>query len=75
MRELFWIWHTSTLINLPQPSLMEMQAIITDLVENFQFSIPKEKPDIMRVPAGIMGPMVKGKMFEGMQMPLHVVAL
>ncbi|GJE88905.1 cytochrome P450 [Phanerochaete sordida] len=56
-------------------SLIEMQAIAADLVENFQFSIPKEKPDIMRVPAGIMGPMVKGKMFEGMQMPLHVVAL
>ena len=50
-------------------------AIAADLVENFQFTIPKDKPEIIRVPAGIMGPMVKGKMREGMQMPLHVTAL
>lgn len=55
--------------------MIEMQAITVDLVENFQFSIPKEKPEIIRVPSGIMGPMVKGKMHEGMQMPLHVTAL
>ncbi|EKM52320.1 uncharacterized protein PHACADRAFT_260638 [Phanerochaete carnosa HHB-10118-sp] len=56
-------------------SMIEMQAITADLVENFQFSIPKEKPEIIRVPAGIMAPMVKGKMREGIQMPLHVTAL
>lgn len=56
-------------------SMIEMQAIAVDLVENFQFSIPKEKPEIIRVPAGIMIPMVKEKMHEGTQMPLHVTAL
>nr|BAL05189.1 cytochrome P450 [Phanerodontia chrysosporium] len=56
-------------------SLIEMQAIVADLVENFKFSIPPEKPEIIRVPAGIMGPMVKGKMHEGLQMPLHVTPL
>ena len=56
-------------------SVIEMQAIAADLVENFQFGIPEDKPEIIRVPAGLMGPMVKGKMREGLQMPLHVTAL
>ena len=53
--------------------LLEMQAIAADLIENFKFSIPEEKPDIIRVPAGVMGPMVRGRENEGMLMPLHVV--
>ncbi|GJE98387.1 cytochrome P450 [Phanerochaete sordida] len=56
-------------------ALMEMQAIITDLVENFQFSIPEDKPEIIRVPANLMAPMIKGRLDEGAQMPLYVVAL
>ena len=46
-------------------SVIEMQAIVADLIENFQFSIPEDKPGIVRVPATIMAPMVKGKVHEG----------
>ncbi|KIP03775.1 hypothetical protein PHLGIDRAFT_129943 [Phlebiopsis gigantea 11061_1 CR5-6] len=56
-------------------SIIELQAIIVELVENFKYNIPEEKPEIARIPAGIMGPVVKGKMYEGIQMPLHVTAL
>ena len=56
-------------------SMNEMQAIAVELIENFKFSIPEDKPDIIRIPAGIMGPMVKNKMQEGIQMPLHVIAI
>ncbi|KIP07386.1 hypothetical protein PHLGIDRAFT_19184 [Phlebiopsis gigantea 11061_1 CR5-6] len=56
-------------------SVIEMQAIVADLIENFKFSIPDEKPEIVRVPAGIMGPMVRGREKEGMLMPLRVTAV
>ena len=49
-----------------------MQAIAADLIEHFRFSIPSEKPDIMRLPSGVMSPMVRGKECEGALMPLHV---
>lgn len=49
-----------------------MQAILTELIETFEFAKPKQGLDIMRVPAGIMVPMIRGKMHEGVQMPLQV---
>ncbi len=52
-----------------------MQAIMFDLVENFKFALAEDKPDILRVPMGIMGPMVEGKMHEGVQLPLRVTPL
>ena len=52
-----------------------MQAILFDLIENFKFSLPDEKLDIRRMPTGIMGPLVKEKMQEGLSMPLRVVPL
>ena len=55
--------------------LIEMQAIVTDLVENFKFALPEDKPEILRAPLGIMGPMIKGKLNEGMRLPLHVTVL
>ncbi|EKM51868.1 uncharacterized protein PHACADRAFT_262256 [Phanerochaete carnosa HHB-10118-sp] len=56
-------------------SVIETQAIAADLIENFQFNLPEDKPEIIRVPAGIMGPMIKGREGEGMKMPLHVTAV
>ncbi|KIP03776.1 hypothetical protein PHLGIDRAFT_31651 [Phlebiopsis gigantea 11061_1 CR5-6] len=56
-------------------SVIEMQAIVADLVENFKFSLPDEKPEIIRVPAGVMGPMVRGREHEGMLLPLRVTAV
>lgn len=52
-----------------------MQALVTDLLENFQFSLPKNMPEIIRVPAGVMAPMIKSKQHEGTKMPLQVTAL
>lgn len=52
-----------------------MQAIVTDLVENFKFELPEDRPEILRAPVGVMSPMLKGRMQEGMKMPLHVTAL
>ena len=53
--------------------IVETLAIIVELIENFKFSLPLEKAEIIRLPAGIMTPMIKGKEHEGVQMPLHVM--
>lgn len=52
-------------------SLIELQAILVEMIENFEFSLPKGV-EILRLPAGIMIPMVKGRMHEGTQMPLNL---
>ncbi|KAF9019068.1 cytochrome P450 [Hymenopellis radicata] len=55
-------------------ALIEMQIILTEMLENFKFTFPKDV-DIKRAPSGLMLPFVRGKMREGIQMPLHVTAL
>lgn len=53
-----------------------MQSTVVELVENFEFSPPAEKVEMLRVPVGaIMAPMVKGRFHERTQMPLTVTAL
>ncbi|KAF7436931.1 hypothetical protein PC9H_003765 [Pleurotus ostreatus] len=52
-------------------AVIELQALLVEAVENFKFVLPKGV-EIMRLPAGIMVPMVRGKMSEGTQMPLQV---
>ena len=52
-----------------------MQAIMFDLVENFKFTLPEEKLEILRLPAGLMGPLIKEKPQEGLAMPLRIVPL
>lgn len=49
-----------------------MQAIMFDLIEHFRFTLPEEKMEIRRLPAGVMSPVVKEKMHEGLYMPLRV---
>ena len=49
-----------------------MQAILVGLIENFEFSLPPEKLEILRMPIGVMSPMVKGRLEEGVMMPLTV---
>ena len=56
-------------------SVIEMQAIVTDLIENFKFRLPKDMPEIVRAPVGVMAPMIKGKAYEGIKMPLDVTAV
>ncbi|KAF7790145.1 hypothetical protein EIP86_001097 [Pleurotus ostreatoroseus] len=53
-------------------TLLETLSLLVELIENFRFSLSSEEAEIMRVPAGIMIPMVRGRMGEGTQMPLHV---
>lgn len=52
-----------------------MQAIMFDLVENFKFTLPAEKMEILRLPAGLMGPLIKEKPHEGLAMPLTIEPL
>ncbi|KAF9237603.1 cytochrome P450 [Melanogaster broomeanus] len=52
-------------------ALLEMQAVLTELVEHLVFEFP-EGVDIIRLNAGNMVPMVRGKMEEGVQMPLRI---
>lgn len=52
-------------------ALLEMQAVLVELVENFEYRFP-EGVEVIRLNAGIMSPMVEGKMHKGFQMPLEV---
>ncbi|KAF7421223.1 hypothetical protein PC9H_011744 [Pleurotus ostreatus] len=51
--------------------VIELQALLVEIMEKFEFSVP-EGVEILRLPAGFMVPVVKGKMSEGTQMPLLV---
>ncbi|TBU30193.1 cytochrome P450 [Dichomitus squalens] len=54
-------------------SVLEMQAFLSELVENFQFDLPKEKVDIQQAVAGIgMFPAIRGKADQGSAMPLRI---
>ncbi|KAK0449920.1 cytochrome P450 [Armillaria borealis] len=54
-------------------AVMEMQAAVFELVESFEFSLPKE--EIKRQPAFIMLSMVRDEMSKGTQMPLHLAPI
>jgi hypothetical protein len=51
--------------------ILELQAVLVELIENFEYRFP-EGVEIIRLSAGMMIPMVAGKMHEGSQMPLQV---
>lgn len=56
--------------------LIEMQALASEILENFEFSLPKDEVyDIQRVPAGLMIPLVRGKWNLGSVVPLCVAAV
>ena len=52
--------------------IIEMQAILVELIEHFEFAIPEDKPEIVRFPAGLVAPLVKSEMHLGPQMPLRI---
>lgn len=52
--------------------MMEMQAVVTELIETFEFDIPEGGLDNLCFSVGMMLPMVRGKLQEGVQMPLAV---
>ena len=55
--------------------MIEMQAVLVALIEKFEFSLPSPKTEILRMPVTLMSPMVKGKLDEGVMMPLLVRSL
>ncbi|KAF9219092.1 cytochrome P450 [Gyrodon lividus] len=52
-------------------ALLQMQAVLTELVGTFTFEFP-EGVEIIRLNAGVMIPMVEGKSEEGVQLPLKI---
>ncbi|KAF9223490.1 cytochrome P450 [Gyrodon lividus] len=52
-------------------ALLQMQAVLTELIETFVFEFP-EGVEIIRINAGLMLPMVKDKSEEGVQLPLRI---
>ncbi|KAK0227612.1 cytochrome P450 [Armillaria fumosa] len=57
-------------------AVMELQSVVTELLSNFEFSIPKGAPKLQHGPAGVtLSPIVPGKEEEGPQIPLLVTAL
>jgi hypothetical protein len=49
-----------------------MQAVLVGIIERFEFAPPPEGVEILRVPAGSMIPVIKGREREGTQLPLHI---
>ncbi|KAK0493368.1 cytochrome P450 [Armillaria luteobubalina] len=57
-------------------AVMELQSVVTELLSNFEFSMPKGAPKLLHGPAGVtLSPIVPGKGEEGPQIPLLVAAL
>lgn len=58
-------------------SVLEQQAIVADLIENFEFALPDDakEMEILRKPTGLMVPMVKDHMELGSWMGLKVTSV
>lgn len=54
-------------------SIIEMQAFVAELLENFQFDPPAEKVEMQRALAGfITFPVIKGQASRGGAMPMRI---
>ncbi|KAK0475530.1 cytochrome P450 [Armillaria novae-zelandiae] len=53
-------------------AVLELHAFITEIVNNFEFSLTRESERIRREPCGIMSPTVEGEVEKGSQLPLKV---
>ncbi|KAK0492366.1 hypothetical protein EDD18DRAFT_1184276 [Armillaria luteobubalina] len=57
-------------------SVMELQSVVTELLDNFEFDMPKGASKLQHGPAGAgLAPLVPGKAEEGPQVPLLVTPL
>ncbi|KAK0480321.1 cytochrome P450 [Armillaria novae-zelandiae] len=56
-------------------AVIEMQAIVFELLESFEFSLSSKHFQIKRQPASVMLPMVRDEMSKGTQMPLHLTRI
>ncbi|KAJ4479769.1 cytochrome P450 [Lentinula edodes] len=55
-----------------QFAVMELQVMLFELIESFEFSLPTEVLDIQRIPSILMVPIIRGKPELGVQLPLQV---
>ena len=54
-------------------SLYQLQAVAAELLEQFEFSLPEDRPRITRGPGGVMVPLMHEKRGGTVAaMPLHV---
>ncbi|PBL01943.1 cytochrome P450 [Armillaria gallica] len=53
-------------------AVLELHAFITEVVNNFEFSLTKKSEQIRREAVGVMAPTVEGEMEKGSQLPLRV---
>ncbi|KAI0756691.1 cytochrome P450 [Daedaleopsis nitida] len=67
---LHYVNHTTCVLTMLV--LIEMQALASELLERFEFGLPEEKFEVVRVPAGLMIPLVRDRMDLGIAMPLTV---
>ncbi|KAF8518694.1 cytochrome P450, partial [Hysterangium stoloniferum] len=56
-------------------SVLELQTILTTLVQNFEFSPAPHNPIMLRAPAPNLVPMVKGEEKRGSQMPMSISSI
>ncbi len=62
-------------LTIHRPRLIEIQAILVELIERFAFATPEDMPEIVQLPAGLATPIVKGEEAVGAQMPLQVTPI
>ena len=55
--------------------MIQMQAIVVELIEHFTFAVPEDKPQVLHLPSGLATPIVKGNEVAGAQMPLQVTII
>ncbi|KAF8509096.1 cytochrome P450 [Gautieria morchelliformis] len=56
-------------------ALIEMQAILIELLENLEFSPPPGNIEIIRGATGLMSPLVKGSSSRSMELPLTITPI
>ena len=54
--------------------MLEMQAFLVELVNNFEFALAVPHDRIFKEPAAAMTPMIKGEREKGVQMPYIIKA-
>ncbi|EEB97527.1 hypothetical protein MPER_03131 [Moniliophthora perniciosa FA553] len=53
-------------------AVLEMQAFLVELIDNFEFSLAPESHKIRRESCLIMQPTIEGELEKGCQLPLQV---
>ena len=57
--------------------LYELQTLVAELVEKFEFSLPEDKPHITRCPGGLMLPLLHkkdGEVFPDLPLRISIAA-